>query len=62
MIISEMRANENALGEENSNSSLKYKFGLNRTLTLTSIFSKTIMDRAKRFSPIKTTFQDEQVG
>ena len=26
------------------------------------MFSKTIIDRAKRFSPKKTTIQDEQVG
>ena len=26
------------------------------------IFSKTIIDKAKRFSPMKTTFQDEQLG
>ena len=38
------------------------KVGLIRTPTLTSIFSKTNTDRAKRFSPMKTTFQDEQVG
>ena len=29
---------------------------------MTSIFSKTVIDRAKRFSPMKTTFQDEQAG
>ena len=36
------------------------KVGLIRTPNLTSIFWKTIIDRAKRFSPMKTTFQDEQ--
>ena len=61
MNTSEMRANENALREEKVTAAKTLKFGLIRTLTLTSIFSMTIIDRAKRFSTIKTTFQDEQV-
>ena len=61
MNTSEMRANENALREETATAAQNLKFGLIRTLTLRSIFSKTIVDRAKRFSPIKTTFQGEQV-
>ena len=57
-----MRANKNALGEETATAAKNLSFGLNRTRKLTSIFSKTIIDRAKRFSPMKTTFQDEQLG
>ena len=62
MNISEMRAKEDALGEETSTAALGLKFGPSRTRNLTSIFSKTMIDRAKRFSPMKTTFQDEQVA
>ena len=54
---SEMRANEDALGEETATAAKNLKFGLIRTQTLASIFSKTIINRAKRFSPVKTTFQ-----
>ena len=57
-----MRANENALREQTATAAQNIKVGLIRTPTLTPIFSKTIIDRAKRFSPIKTTFQGEQVG
>ena len=62
MIISEMRANEHALGGDTATAALSLKFGLIRSLTLTSIFSKTIIARAKRFSPMKTAFQNKQVG
>ena len=41
---------------------IKNKFALIGTQNLTSIFSTTNIDRANRFSPIKTTFQRKQVG
>ena len=49
MFISEMRANKDALAEETATAALNVKFGLIRTRTLTSNFSKTIIDRVKRF-------------
>ena len=57
-----MRANESALHEEKATAAQNIKVGLIRTPNLTSIFSKTIIDRAKQFSPKKITFQDKQVG
>ena len=62
MNISEMRANEDALGDETATAALSSKIGSIWTRTLTSIFSKTMLDRAKRFSPMKTTIQGKKVG
>ena len=62
MNICEMRANAEALGEETATGALSVKFGLFRTRNLTPIFSKTMINRAKPFSTMKTTFQGEQVG
>ena len=62
MNISEMRANEDALGDETATAALSSKIGSIWTRTLTSIFSKTMLDRAKRFSTMKTTIQGEKVG
>ena len=62
MNISEMRANKDALHVETATAALSLKFGLIRTRTLTSIFSKTIIDKGKQFSPMITTFQGKQVG
>ena len=60
--IGELRANEEALREQTVLMARNLKTGLIRTRILTSIFSETIIDRAKRFAPMKTTIQDEQVG
>ena len=49
MNISEMRVNEDALGEETATAALSLIFGLIRTPILTSIFSNTMIERAKRF-------------
>ena len=57
-----MRANENALREETATTAYNWKFGVFGTLTLSSIFSKTIIHRAKPVSPMKTIFQGEQVA
>ena len=62
MNISEKRANEDALGEKTATAAYNLNIGLIRTRTLMLIFSKTMIDRAKRFSLMKTTFQGEQVG
>ena len=61
MNTSEMRTNDNTLREEKVTAAKNLKVGLIRTLTLTSFFSKTVIDRVKWFSPMKTTFQDKQV-
>ena len=62
MNTSEKRANESILREETAAAVQSIKIGIIRTRNLTSIFSKTIIDRAKRISPMETTFKDEQVG
>ena len=54
MNVFEMRANENALREDKVTAAKISKFGLIRTPTLTSIFSKIIIDRAEHFSPMQT--------
>ena len=62
MNVIEMRANKDALREETPTAATKdSKLGLIQTQNLMSVFSKTITDRAKRFSPMKTTFQEEKI-
>ena len=61
MNINEKKANKDALGEWTATTELGFEFGLIRSQTLTPIFSKTIIDRAKQFSPTKTKFQGEQI-
>ena len=62
MKISEMRANKDDRGEQTATAALSLKFSLIRTRILTSTFSKTIIDTAKRFTPIKPMFQQTHVG
>ena len=62
MKTSQMTANEDALQEQTATAAYNKKVDLIRTPILRSIFSKTIIDTAKRFTLMKTTFQDEQVG
>ena len=62
MNISEMKANEDALAKETATAAYNLKISLFRTRNSTPIFSKTTIDRAKRFEPKKTTFQGKQLG
>ena len=56
-----MRADKDVLGKQTAAAALGSKIGLIRTRNLTPIFSSTMIDRAKLFSPLKTTFQRKQV-
>ena len=62
MNISEIKAKKTRSRRVNSNSSKKCKIWSNSNLKFNVNFLKTIIDRAKQFSPMKTTLQEEQVG
>ena len=59
MNISEMRVNKDALDDWLTTAAINLNFGLIRIRILTSIFSKTVVDKAKRFAPMKTTIQEQ---
>ena len=59
MNFNEMRANEDALGEETATTAWSLKFSPVLSRNWTWIFSKTMMDKAKRSSPMKIQFQDK---